>query len=248
MAGGLGKRMMSDIPKVLHHVKEPYNINNSYPMIIHILKKSIELKPKKIFIIVGYYKDIIKDEINNYINTEQYNIEYIYQDKPNGTGHAILSCITQLLKYRDDNVIILSGDVPLISINTLNNLQDTNNKILITELNNPKSFGRILFDKNNNISCIKEEKDCNDNEKLINIVNCGIYQFRINDLCDYLPLINNNNASNEYYLTDIIDILIKNNISVNYYKLDINKNYEIKNINTQNDLKEINDYIIEYLS
>lgn len=240
--------MMSDIPKVLHHVKEPYNINNSYPMIVHVLKKSIELKPKKIFIVVGYYKDIIKDEINNYINIEQqYNIEYIYQDKPNGTGHAILSCITQLSKYIDENVIILSGDVPLISIDTLNHLQDTNNKILITKINNPKSFGRIIFNKNNNIVCIKEEKDCNDNEKLINIVNCGIYQFKINDLCNYLLLINDNNASNEYYLTDIIDILIKNNISVDYYELDNFKNYEIKNINTQNDLKEINDYIMEYL-
>lgn len=169
LAGGKGKRMCSDLPKVLHHVKNPFNKTQSYPMIIHILIKAIKLNIKRIFIIVGEYKDIIKSTIDEFIKnnliTEPDIIEYVFQSEALGTGHAIKCTLPYIEKYNNDHALILSGDVPLISLNTLINLtKEEDNKLLITELDNPFGCGRIILEQNE-LSKIVEEKDCNDEEK-----------------------------------------------------------------------------------
>jgi len=251
MAGGLGKRMESDLPKVLHNVNVPnypsiYNI--TYPMIIHVILKAITINPTKIYIIVGKYKDIIKDTIDKYINlniiTNSELIEYVYQGESLGTGHAILCALPQIADYINDSALILSGDVPLISENTLTNLIDDENKLLITRLNNPTGCGRIIMDNKNGIINIIEEKDCSLTEKMIKLVNCGIYQIKVKDLLKLIPQIGNNNNAKEYYLTDIITLMINNNIKIGYYELPEVKQYEITNINTKHDLDKLNRYII----
>lgn len=229
MAGGLGKRMESNIPKVLHKL-------NKLPLIVHVINTALQLNPEKILIIVGKYKIEIEKEIKKYINK---NIEYIIQNEPLGTGHAVRCCIDYFKDNIDSNILILSGDVPLISKDTLFKFINTsNNKIslLINEINNPYGYGRIIL-KNNIFDKIVEEKDANNEEKLINIINSGIYYIKSDLLVKYLPLINNNNNQNEYYLTDILEI-IKNreNININLFLLEKNKNYEILGVNTKDQL------------
>jgi len=90
---------------------------------------------------------------------------------------------------------------------------------------------------------IREEKDCDDNEKKIKFVNCGIYQIKVKDLINLIPLINNKNKSNEYYLTDIIGLMISYSIEIATFILNNESQYEIKNVNTKKDLEELNDYI-----
>ena len=251
MAGGLGKRMESDLPKVLHKVNVPNTTNLersnvlSYPMIIHVIIKAVTINPEKIFIIVGKYKDIIKKTIDEYINLNiiinPEIIEYILQEESLGTGHAIYCTLPKIKEYYNTKALILSGDVPLISTKTLFNLIDDENKLLITELENPTGCGRIIMKKeDNSIMNIIEEKDCNNCEKEIKLVNCGIYQIRVMDLLKLIPQISNNNKANEYYLTDIVTLMINNNIGLKYFNLPKENQYEITNINTKSDLERIN--------
>ena len=243
MAGGLGKRMESTLPKVLHKVNLQSEVNISYPMIIHVIIKALTINPKKIFIIVGKYKNIIKETIDEYINlkiiTNPELIEYVLQEESLGTGHAIMCTLPYITEFCNSQAIILSGDVPLISTETLINLIDSNNKLLITELDNPSGCGRIIMEDNKIIN-ITEEKDCNENEKQIKLVNCGIYQIKVLDLLNLIPQINNNNKAYEYYLTDIVSLMINNNIILEYYNLPKKNQFEITNINTKDDLERIN--------
>jgi UDP-N-acetylglucosamine diphosphorylase/glucosamine-1-phosphate N-acetyltransferase len=244
MAGGLGKRMDSNIPKVLHEVVLPNNTKIKYPMLIHVILTAIKLNPKKIFIIVGKFKEIISQTISNYISNQNL-IEYVEQTEALGTGHAIKCCLPFISNFIEDNAIILSGDVPLISPKTLANLIGQTNKILITKLIDPTGCGRIIF-SDKQILKIVEQKDCSDSEKLIQYVNCGIYQIKVKDLNNLIPLITNNNKSNEYYLTDIIDLMIQNNIPINTWELADSNQYEIKNVNTKIDLEELNNFITSF--
>ena len=141
MAGGLGKRMESSLPKVLHKI-------SGIPMICHLLLKLKVLKHliniKKIIIVVGKYKDIIKLEIEKYDQMPE--IEYVIQDEPLGTGHAIKCCINELSEFPDSDVLILSGDVPLLQQNTMNKLinMDEKVKLITTILSDPTGYGRIV--------------------------------------------------------------------------------------------------------
>lgn len=253
MAGGLGKRMESDLPKVLHNVVDPTNKNIELPMLTHVINTSVKLNPSKIFIIVGKYYKIIKETINKYFDNKYFNpdainlIEYVMQEPALGTAHAIKCALLQISQYQNENALILSGDVPLISLNTLLKLSEGTNKLLITELDNPFGCGRILFDQYNNIIGIREEKDCDENEKKLKFVNCGIYQINTMDLINLIPQIGNKNKSNEYYLTDIIYLMIQNSIPIETCVLEKNYQWEIKNVNTKNDLEILNNFIKQNL-
>ena len=105
MAGGLGKRMKSDLPKVLHKVMDK-------PMLVHVIERALEIKPIKIYIVVGKYMPIIKDTLYHYDMLDY--VEFINQPEALGTGHAIQCCRPYLYQHEYSNTLILSGDVPLI--------------------------------------------------------------------------------------------------------------------------------------
>jgi len=240
MAGGLGKRMNSELPKVLHCIKNK-------PMLVWVIEQALLLQPFKILVIVGKYKDIIIDTLNNYIDTT--NIQFVYQAEPLGTGHAIQCCVSELLNIEHSNTLILSGDVPLLQFNTLKNfldleLDDCKVKLMTTILTNPTGYGRIIENTDNVFTKIVEEKDCSYEEKLVKKVNCGIYAFNTQLLCKYIVQLTNNNAQGEYYLTDIIE-LIKNNelIVINIFDIPLNKQYEIMGVNTIEQLNELSTFI-----
>lgn len=237
MAAGLSKRFMknSDTPKVIYPI-------NGIPMIIHIINQVLELNNvEKIFIIVNnIYYSKIKECVDNFIDNNI--IEYIFQDEPNGTGGAIKSTLEYIKKY-NNNALIISGDTPYIKKETIQELFNKTNSMLITKLDDPKHNGRIII-KNNSITEIVEFKDCNEEEKNIKYVNCGIYNFEILNLLKFIPLLNNQNKANEYYLTDIIKMMNNDNIIINYYDLEKDKQIEIYNINTMEDLHKSLDILM----
>jgi UDP-N-acetylglucosamine diphosphorylase/glucosamine-1-phosphate N-acetyltransferase len=232
MAGGLGKRMESNIPKVLH------NFNNK-PMIVHIIEQVNYINPKKIIIVVGKFKSLIENKISEYVSLD--NIIFINQPYPLGTGNAILCCRKTLYNYHNSNTIILSGDTPCISKFTLericNSTHDIN--IVTTKLENPYGYGRIIH-KYDKFSEILEEKDCSEELKKINYVNCGIYYLDTLLLFSYLPFINNENAQNEYYLTDIIKLIKEGELKdINEIFITKENQIEILGVNTKEQLLEL---------
>ena len=133
--------------------------------------------------------------------------------------------------------------MPLIQANLLKKFisEFSQAKLLVAKLDNPYGYGRILYNNENKFIGIKEEKDCNDVEKNIDIVNVGIYFFKSFILKKYIPLIDNNNIQKEYYLTDIVKILRDNtdNIDINTYLIDEDLKYQILGVNTQQELMEL---------
>jgi UDP-N-acetylglucosamine diphosphorylase/glucosamine-1-phosphate N-acetyltransferase len=241
LAGGLGKRMNSETPKVLHHLC-------GKPMIIHIIEKVIKLNPKKIYIVVGKYKDIIKETVDYYSiglsaeTTTIINIEYVYQETAQGTGHAIMCC-EESLKEESPNakVLILSGDVPLIGENTINELINNKQKVVLltTLLNDPFGYGRIKK-KENVFERIVEQKDCDEEEKQIMEINGGVYCIENKYITEHISKLSNENKSTEYYLTDLLEI-IKNdeNERIQTLELKREKQYEIMGVNTPEQLQEL---------
>ena len=155
-------------------------------------------------------------------------------------------CFDNLKNFSGD-VIILSGDVPLISVKTLTKLSEikktSNSKasILTAELDNPYGYGRIIRNNDGSLKKIKEHKDCIKKELLINEINAGIYIINNDFLFRYIPKISNQNAQNEYYLPDLINLMITDEHSVAIYKT--NNIIEISGINNQTQLSELEDYL-----
>ncbi len=248
MAGGLGKRMESNLPKVLHNVHEK-------PMLVRILETlrifhNSYYPIHKILIVVGKFRDVIKSTLEKYLNIE--DLVFIDQLNPMGTGHALQCCKNELLKeeYDCSNTLILSGDVPLITPDTMFNMVCNVKyvRIMTTILNNPIGYGRIVevisnydnFGDEPIFHKIVEDKDCTRDEKEIRKVNCGVYVINTDLLCSYLPFLTNNNAQNEYYLTDIIEIIKKNvDVNIEMYEVPKDKQYEIMGVNTKDQLKEL---------
>ena len=232
MAGGLGKRMESNLPKVLHKV-----LNK--PMLVHVIETSLSLKPDNIFIIVGKYLSVIEDILNKY-DILKY-IKFVEQSEALGTGHAI-QCCRDHIKDLNSKVLILSGDVPLIKENTLLQMMDKLDKarIMTTVLDDPYGYGRII--ENNNIfSKIVEQKDANDEEKKCKKVNAGIYAFDSNILYKYLPYLSNDNAQKEFYLTDVVEIIKNNeNINIELFNIPKKQQIELSGVNTKQQLEDLN--------
>lgn len=236
MAGGNGKRMNSDKPKVLQLVK-------GKPMIVRILEQIILFNPTKILIVVGCYKFQIETEIKKYINYN--NIEYINQEQQLGTGHAVM-CTLNFLKNNLNGVnIILNGDTPFIKYQTIRNIYDyyinNNQDVLITavQTQNPTGCGRIIK-INDLFEEIVEERDCTYDQKKIQLINCGVYICTTNILYVTIPKIEKSNSQSEYYLTDFVKISKKIGLSVGLFVCSDNQEYEFMNINTVEQLNIAN--------
>ena len=227
MAGGLGKRMNSTLPKVLHKI-------NGLPMLVKIINQVKQINEhNNIYIIVGKYKPIIKITLEEYGVYEGIDIEFILQEEALGTGHAIM-CAKEYLS--DKPILILSGDIPLITSSTIQNMLNNYNNvgtIMTTELDEPYGNGRIIrYDR---YFSIVEEKDADIKQKKIKEVNCGIYVFNSQLLKNNIIKLTNNNAQKEFYLTDIVKF-----IPCNIYKLPIQQQYELTNVNTKETLDKLN--------
>lgn len=238
MSGGLGKRMKSELPKVLHKV-------NKIPMVVRVIKEAIKLNPKNILLVVGKYKNIIKKTLKEYNVLEE--ITFIIQEKSLGTGHAIQCCKDFLFINcdKDDKVLVLSGDTPMITHKLMKDMlffKDV--KMMYTKRENPKNYGRVQI-LNEEFIKIVEDKDCNEEELKNQQVNCGIYSFRNELLSKYLSYIKNDNAQKEYYLTDLMEILKKyGQYNIEMYYLEKEYQKQLVGVNTKEQLDELNKSIM----
>ena len=203
LAGGRGTRMLSQKAKVLQKLA-------SKTMLQHILVSAKQVSDK-ISVVVGFDKEGVEEEISHLsINAKTYQ-----QKKQIGTADAVKSVIDEI--NDSEKVLILYGDVPLIKASTLNNLCSTEGDIAIltTLLKNPTGYGRVVKDSNNLVTRIVEEKDATDMQKEINEIFTGILVAPGKALKELIPLINNENSAQEYYLTDLIGIASEKGFKIN---------------------------------
>ncbi len=200
LAAGEGVRMNSNLPKALLQVLFK-------PMLTWVsdaVKKSLI---SDICIVAGYKAD----KILEYVKDE---CEVVIQNERLGTGHAVKCALDFLQRHKESHVLIVSGDVPFIDSETINDSlkthlsQQNSVTVISAELSNPFGYGRIVRDVNKCVEKIVEEKDATANEKEINEINSGAYWFSAAALIDCLSELKNNNVKGEYYLTDTIEILI----------------------------------------
>lgn len=223
LAAGQGKRMNSSLPKVLHKV-------GNKSLLEHVISTALSLNPEKLIIIYGHGGDTVKSSINKIF--DQNNFIWMFQDKQLGTGHALKCALPHL--DNDGATLVLYGDVPLISTNTLSRMQelyDGGLVMLCAQLDNPFGYGRVVRDEGFQIKCIVEEKDATQSEKFINEVNTGFYILPNEHLGKWLNTLENNNNQNEYYLTDVIAKAYKQNMEIRYHTAE--HNYEIMGVNNK---------------
>ncbi len=203
LAAGQGTRMKSTLPKVLHPVADK-------PMLQHVVDTAKQLSPSNIIVVCGHQGETLRGAFSNE------KIDFVEQVPQRGTADAVAKALP-LLKD-DQKVIILYGDVPLISSNTLNELiEKTKDGLGIVTINmgNPTGLGRIVRDSLGKVIKIVEQKDANAQEQKISEVNTGIYLVDAKLLKLWIPQIENKNNQNEFYLTDIVAMAVKDKISIN---------------------------------
>ena len=209
LAAGLGKRMKSpDKPKVMFEIC-------GRPMIQYVVELALDVNAEKIVPIVGHHREQVIDFFGKLYPDE--HIEYAVQAEQLGTGHAIMQT-ESLLKDFDGEVLILSGDVPLLRLETvqflINEHFDNNNgaTLLTTVFRDSNGYGRIVRDENGKFVKIVEDKDATDEEKKIKEINPAIYIINSKLLFDALSKITTENNQKEYYLTDIFHFIPKEKI------------------------------------
>ena len=203
LAAGQGTRMRSSKPKVLHKVAER-------ALLHHVYDTSAELENNSIVIIYGHGGELVKNEL------QTLNADWVEQKEQLGTGHAV----QQAEKYISDSdkVLILYGDVPLLKKSTIDKLLENVSQksigLLTVNLDDPTGYGRIVRDSDGKVLKIVEEKDTNQEEKLISEGNTGIIATPGDLLKQWLSKLENGNAQKEFYLTDIIEMAVKDGVEV----------------------------------
>jgi len=229
LAAGKGTRMESSLPKVLHKL-------SGKTLLQRVLDSCNELKPNRIFIIVGHKSNEVE---NSGIKSK--NIQFIVQNPQKGTGHAI-QVLSQQVKKHEGKLLVLNGDVPLIKSETLQKLINFHDSktadvsLLTTNKKDPYGYGRV-FTKDNLVEKIIEEKDCNNDQRQNSLVNAGIYCFNWISLSKIINTLKSNNKQKEIYLTDTITLLKKS------YSLEIKDNAELEGINNRLQLSKCEDTI-----
>ena len=232
LAGGKGKRMKSDLPKVLHAV-------DGKSMLSIVVQKALNINyPNiKVHVVLGEFKTPISQDLEKWGLLNKVNI--IIQKEALGTGHAVQCCYNYLITEPQSSLLVLFGDMPNISQELLDSMvgvhTNTGHNLLgILELENPFGYGRIIK-SGDNLLAIVEEKDANEEQKKIKLVNTGLFLLNFDQLTNHLFKLDNNNKQNEYYLTDIVLIFRQNNISIKPYYIRDAK--EIINVNTPEQLE-----------
>ncbi len=224
LAAGQGTRMKSNKVKVLHQL-------GGKSLLQHVVD-AINPLSTSINIVIGNDAELVKNSIDNH------SINWVIQKKQLGTGHAVQQVKTG---FNDKSIcIILYGDVPFISTNTIKSLiaqsQSTGFSLLSVILDNPSGYGRIVRDKNKVIQAIIEHKDADDDKQKINEINTGIMAIKGSLLNKYISQLEPNNKQGELYLTDIVEIAVSDNVTISSLVCD--NVSEVMGINNKNQLAE----------
>ena len=227
LAAGKGTRMKSELPKVLHKIYDRCAID-------YVCDACEDAGISEINIVVGHKAE----QVVEHVEKRNKNIKFCYQKDQLGTGHAVMQAKDNI--DDDDIVLVINGDQPLISSKTVKSMisfckQGNYGGVVLSGIvDNPGSLGRVLRDSNGNLSKIVERKDCNEDEEKVKEVNIGVYCFKGKLLKDSFDKLDDNNAQNEYYITDI-PLHIKN-AGHNFGVCAISDMSEFQGINSREEL------------
>lgn len=231
LAAGKGTRMKSELPKVLHSIFNK-------PLLAYVLDAVNNTNYiDESFVIVGHEAE----KVEKFVNDNYTNAKCILQSPQLGTGDAV-NKVAPYLKGFDGFVIVVCGDTPLITSNTLKNFIEYHSKnnadltVMSAIFDNPANYGRIIRNSENKFTAIVEEKDATQEQKAVKEINAGIYCINWKTVSDAFDNLQNNNAQGEYYLTDIVKWAVSKNLNVQSYILENNE--EIFGINSKIHLAE----------
>jgi len=203
LAAGEGTRMRSKLPKVLHELA-------GKPLLSHVIDTARDFSPDEITVVYGHGGDRVRELL------DADDLDWCEQTQRLGTGHAVMQALPYL--QRVERVVILYGDVPLITDQTLRSmlqgLESTDLVLLTERLDDPTGYGRIVRDTTGRIVAIVEQKDANEVQREIDEINTGIMAVERSRLEQWLGRINNDNAQGEYYLTDIIALAVQDGVEI----------------------------------
>ncbi|MBU0507279.1 NTP transferase domain-containing protein [bacterium] len=220
--------MNSDLPKVLHPLA-------GRPLIDHVISTARELNPDRLILVVGHGREEVQKRVGGP------GLEFVIQEPQLGTGHAVQQTASLLADWRGD-VVVLSGDAPLLKAETLRRLLASHQRngaaatVLTATAPDPVAYGRIIRDRRGDFLRIVEERDATPDERMVREVNSGMYGFRSDALFTALREIAPDNKKGEYYLTDVIAVLRGRGLIVQ--AVDLAGFYEIRGINTQAELQD----------
>lgn len=227
MAAGMGTRMKSQTPKVLHKIC-------GKPLVEWVIKAAAEAGAEKSCVIIGHKAEDVKAVLGG-------KCEFALQAEQNGTGHAIMQA-ADFISKNSGHTVILCGDAPLVTADTVKNAIEAHIKdecsatVITAVLDNATGYGRIIRDADGNVLKIVEHKDATDDERKINEVNSGMYIFENEALLAALDKLTPNNAQGEYYLTDTLEILLESGKKIGGYPVE--NMDEIRGINDRVQLAE----------
>lgn len=229
LAAGLGKRMYSDLPKVLHPLANK-------PLIRHVVDSVLTLHPHDIHIVYGHGGEQVRQ------NLRDVAVNWVEQAQQLGTGHAVAQAMPHI--NEEAQVLVLYGDVPLIGVKTLRTLATQTSAhavgMLTVLLDNPQGYGRIVRNAQGQVQCIVEEKEADDDTKAIQEVNTGILLAPATDLRRWLTQLTNHNAQGEYYLTDVIGLAVQENKTIHTHMPE--DRHEVMGINDRSQLATLERY------
>lgn len=229
LAAGVGKRMRSDLAKVLHPVR-------GRPMVDHVIDAVRAAGVERVIVVVGHQAERVRAALAGR------GVEFVLQAEQLGTGHAVDQA-RPLLASNTGTTLVLCGDTPLLSAATLRELLATHARtgaaatVLSAVLDDPTGYGRILRDPTGEVRGIVEHKDASEEERRVREINSGLLAFSTPDLFAALARVQNDNAQGEYYLTDTLAILLRMGRRVSAQPAaDVR---EVMGVNTAEQLEEV---------
>ena len=208
LAAGLGKRMRSSLPKILHPLA-------GRPLLAHVLDTARELSPRRIVVVHGHGAAQVKETF------PQEDLEWVLQAEQLGTAHAVMQAMPRV--SADAQVLLLYGDVPLVRVATLRRLLEAAGDglaLLTAELEDPAAYGRVVRDVAGRVKRVVELREASPMERAIREINAGFYALSAKRLSAWLKRIDNRNAQKEYYLTDLVALAVGDGVPVAAVKVE----------------------------
>jgi len=233
LAAGKGTRMKTDLPKVLHEI-------NGKPLLRYVLDTAKAAGAEKIIVVIGHQAQKVQQ---SFAGSE---CIFVLQEPQLGTGHAVLQAERELANY-PGIAVILCGDVPLLKPATIKRMLTEHLKtkaalsVLTAIVPDARGYGRIVKDKKGNVVKIVEELDATESEKQIDEINAGIYCAPVPFLFEILKKVENKNSKNEYYLTDIVQLVSRQGDIV--HACLVEDYQEVMGVNTPDELRRAAQYL-----